>query len=177
MQETLQYLKSAGVEIATRHDDTKIAAVEPEIVDAHPLSNKINSFETRWFLRGARDRDATKLSKIMQTRLGESEALTLADYRAALNERARIRALYAELAESFDGCITLSATGGAPKGLQSTGNSAFAVPSSLLGVPALTLPLFEIDGMPLGLQVLGFFNDDARAFAIAGWLRDQLGGA
>ena len=28
------------------------------IVGAHPLSNKINSFETRWFLRGARDRDA-----------------------------------------------------------------------------------------------------------------------
>ena len=64
--------------------------------------------------------------------------------------------------------------GGAPKGLQSTGNSQFAVPSSLLGVPALTLPLFEIDGMPLGLQVLGFFNEDARAFALSGWLRDQL---
>jgi len=177
MQDALKVIKAAGVDIATRHDDAKIAAVEPEILDAHPLSNKINSFETRWFLRGARDRDAAKLSKIMQTRLGESETLTLDDYRAALIERSRIRALYAELAASFDGCITLSATGGAPKGLQSTGNSAFAVPSSLLGVPALTLPLFEIDGMPLGLQVLGFFNEDARAFAVSGWLRDQLGGA
>jgi Asp-tRNA(Asn)/Glu-tRNA(Gln) amidotransferase A subunit family amidase len=48
------------------------------------------------------------------------------------------------------------------------------VPSSLLGVPALTLPVFEIDGMPLGLQVLGFFNEDARAFALAGWIRDRL---
>ncbi len=76
--------------------------------------------------------------------------------------------------ESYDGCITLAAPGGAPKGLQSTGNAQFAVPSSLLGVPALTLPLFKLDGMPLGLQVLGFFNEDARAFAIAGWLRDQL---
>ena len=177
MQDALKVIKAAGVDIATRHDDAKIAAVEPEILDAHPLSNKINSFETRWFLRGARDRDAAKLSKIMQTRLGESETLTLDDYRAALIERSRIRALYAALAASCDGCITLSATGGAPKGLQSTGNSAFAVPSSLLGVPALTLPLFEIDGMPLGLQVLGFFNEDARAFAVSGWLRDQLGGA
>ena len=177
MQDALKVIKAAGVDIATRHDDAKIAAVEPEILDAHPLSNKINSFETRWFLRGARDRDAAKLSKIMQTRLGESETLTLDDYRAALIERSRIRALYAALAASCDGCITLSATGGAPQGLQSTGNSAFAVPSSLLGVPALTLPLFEIDGMPLGLQVLGFFNEDARAFAVSGWLRDQLGGA
>ena len=51
------------------------------------------------------------------------------------------------------------------------------MPSSLLGIPALTLPLFEIDGMPLGLQVLGFANEDARAFALSGWLRDQLGSA
>jgi Asp-tRNA(Asn)/Glu-tRNA(Gln) amidotransferase A subunit family amidase len=174
LQDALKAIANAGVGIATRHDDTTIAAVEPEIVGAHPMSNKINGFETRWFLRGARDRDVEKLSKVMQTRLTESEALTLADYRALLSERARIRALYAALAASFDGCITLSATGGAPKGLQSTGNSAFAVPSSLLGVPALTLPLFEIDGMPLGLQVLGFFNEDAKAFALAGWLRDQL---
>jgi Asp-tRNA(Asn)/Glu-tRNA(Gln) amidotransferase A subunit family amidase len=174
MQDALKAIRDVGVEVATRHDDKAIAAVEPEIVDAHPMSNKINGFETRWFLRGARERDATKLSKVMQTRLQESEALTLTDYRALLAERARIRALYAALAGSFDGCITLSALGGAPKGLQSTGNSAFAVPSSLLGVPALTLPLFEIDGMPLGLQVLGFFNDDARAFALSGWLRDRL---
>jgi Asp-tRNA(Asn)/Glu-tRNA(Gln) amidotransferase A subunit family amidase len=174
LQDTLSALKSAGIAIATRHDDATIAAVEADIVDAHPLSNKINGFEGRWFLHGARERDVSKLSKVMQTRLSEAEAMTLADYRAALNERARIRALYAALAGSFDGCITLAATGGAPKGLQSTGNAQFAVPSSLLGVPALTLPLFEIDGMPLGLQIVGFFNDDARAFAIAGWLRDQL---
>jgi hypothetical protein len=41
----------------------------------------------------------------------------------------------------------------------------------------LTLPLFEIEGMPLGLQVLGFFNKDAETVAIGGWLRDQIGGA
>jgi Asp-tRNA(Asn)/Glu-tRNA(Gln) amidotransferase A subunit family amidase len=174
MQETLARLKSAGVAIMTRHDDAKIAAIETAVADAHPLSNKINSFEVRWFLRGASERDASKLSKVMQTRLAESEPLTLADYRAALAERARIRALYVELAGSFDGCVTLSATGPAPKGLESTGNSQFAIPSSLLGVPALTLPLFAIEGMPVGLQVLGFFNEDANAFAISGWLRDLL---
>jgi Asp-tRNA(Asn)/Glu-tRNA(Gln) amidotransferase A subunit family amidase len=174
MQGALNALRSAGIAIGTRQDDPMIAAVETNIVGAHPLSNKINSFEGRWFLRGARDRDVEKLSKAMQTRLAEAEPITLADHRAALIERARIRALYAELAASYDGCITLAATGGAPKGLQSTGNSPFAVAGSLLGVPALTLPLFDIDGMPLGLQVLGFFNEDAKAFAISGWLRDQL---
>ena len=175
--ETMRDLREAGVEIDTCHNNADITPVEAAIADAHALSNRINSFETRWFLRGARDRDATKLSKIMQTRLAESEGLTLEDYRAALTERDRIRALYAELAASYDGCITLSAPGGAPKGLKSTGSAAFAVPSSLLGVPALSLPVFNVNGMPLGLQVLGFFNEDARAFALSGWLRDRLLGA
>jgi len=44
------------------------------------------------------------------------------------------------------------------------------LPSSLLGVPALSLPLFQVDGMPLGLQVIGYFDRDADAFATAAWL-------
>jgi Asp-tRNA(Asn)/Glu-tRNA(Gln) amidotransferase A subunit family amidase len=44
------------------------------------------------------------------------------------------------------------------------------VPSSLLGVPSMSLPLFEINGMPLGLQVIGYFDRDANAFATASWL-------
>ena len=57
----------------------------------------------------------------------------------------------------------------APEGLGFTGNPEFAVPASLLGVPALSLPLFEVNAMPLGLQVIGFFDRDADAFAIAAW--------
>jgi Asp-tRNA(Asn)/Glu-tRNA(Gln) amidotransferase A subunit family amidase len=39
------------------------------------------------------------------------------------------------------------------------------------------LPLFEVDGLPLGLQVLGFADQDAAAFGVAAWLRDHLGSA
>jgi Asp-tRNA(Asn)/Glu-tRNA(Gln) amidotransferase A subunit family amidase len=179
MEEALRRLKSAGIAIATRHDDPKVAAADKAIEGAHALSIRLNSFETRWFLRGTRDRDAEgdKLSKAMRQRLAEAESLTLADYRTALAERARIRATYAELAAACDGCVTMPAPGPAPAGLQSTGNSAFAIPASLLGIPALNLPLFEIGGMPMGLQVLGFANADAKAFAVGGWLRDHLGGA
>ena len=100
--------------------------------------------------------------------------MTLADHRADLTARARVRAIHAALAANCDACITLSAPGGAPEGLAATGNPEFAVPASLLGVPALSLPLFEVDGMPLGLQVIGFFDRDAGAFAIANWLTSWL---
>jgi Asp-tRNA(Asn)/Glu-tRNA(Gln) amidotransferase A subunit family amidase len=175
MQETLRRLTSAGVAVATRRDDRTVEAVENAIAGVQPLSVKINSFETRWFLREARDKDPAKLSKAMTQRLEESEALTLDDYRALLADRARIRAVYAELASACDGCVTLPAPGVAPAGLQNTGNSAFVIPGSALGIPVLSLPLFEIGGMPLGLQVMGFANQDARAFALSRWLRDYLG--
>jgi Asp-tRNA(Asn)/Glu-tRNA(Gln) amidotransferase A subunit family amidase len=174
LQDAVEGLKTAGIEIVTRHDEPKVAEIEHELAAATSLSTKINSWETRWFIRGCRDRDASKLSRGMQERLQQSETLTLGDYRAALLERARIRALFAELAANYDACVSLSAPGAAPAGLHSTGSPQFAVPSSLLGTPALSLPLFEVDGMPLGLQVLGFANEDAATFATAAWLRDQL---
>jgi len=111
----------------------------------------------------------------MRHRVEQAKGMTLADYRGWLKERTSVRALYAELADTCDACVTLSAPGPAPQGLQTTGNPQFAVPSSLLGIPALSLPLFMLDGMPLGLQVLGYANGDANAFAIGAWLMKEFG--
>src|SRR5215813_2126389 len=177
LQDTIERLRAAGIDIRTRHNDEDVAAVETELADALTLSNHVNTFEMRWFIAGCAERDSNKLSKAMLSRHEHGKQISLADYRARLKERARVRAIYAELAESCKACITLSAPGAAPAGIQATGNPQFAVPSSLLGVPALSLPLFKLDGMPLGLQVLGYANADARSFAVAAWLRDYLGEA
>jgi Asp-tRNA(Asn)/Glu-tRNA(Gln) amidotransferase A subunit family amidase len=176
MEDALQRLGKSDVEIRTRDDDDEVAALENEIADAFALSNRINTWEMRWFIRGCAERDATKLSRTMIERDQQGASMTLADYRRLLKERARIRALYKELAHSCDACVTLAAPGGAPAGLQSTGSPQFAVPGSLLGVPALSVPLFQVDGLPLGLQVLGYANEDAPTFAVAAWLKDHLGG-
>ena len=47
----------------------------------------------------------------------------------------------------------------------------------MLGIPALSLPLLSIDGLPLGLQIAGFVGEDAELFAGAAALRDLLGAA
>src|SRR5215470_679233 len=176
IQNTLQHLSTAGVEIRTSADDADVSAIETELAEAFTLSNRINSFETRWFIDGCAERDASLLSQSMRERLEQARGMTLADYRGWLKERTSVRALYAELADTCDACVTLSAPGPAPQGLQTTGNPQFAVPSSLLGIPALSLPLFMLDGMPLGLQVLGYANGDANTFAIGAWLMKEFGG-
>jgi Asp-tRNA(Asn)/Glu-tRNA(Gln) amidotransferase A subunit family amidase len=170
LAECVARLKAGGIDIHTRHNDAAVAALERELPKVTELSHRINGWEGRWFFRVMRDRDASKLGPITRERTEKYDGLTLAQYRADLKERARIRAVHAELAATCAAAIALTAPGAAPEGLVSTGNPEFGVPSSLLGVPSLSLPLFEDSGMPLGLQVIGYFDADADAFAIAAWL-------
>ena len=176
LRDVVARLADTGVEIVTRLSDPQAAAVEEAIVDARPLSTRINAWESRWPLNTYRDRDASKLSGAMLNRLAQAEAMSPDDYRAALMERVRIRGLYAELASQCDACVTLAAPGAAPVGLGSTGDPIFAVPFSLLGVPAISLPLLHEQELPLGLQVTGFEAEDAATFAVAAWLGNELGG-
>jgi len=168
--EYVMRLKSAGIEIRTRHNDDKVAALETDLVNAMELSHRCNGWETRWFIRTMRERDADALSRNILERAQRYEDMTLADHRADLKERARVRALHAELAANCDACITLAAPNHAPEGLSSTGNPEFNVPASLLGVPAVSLPVFELNEMPLGLQLIGYRDRDADLFAAAAWL-------
>jgi Asp-tRNA(Asn)/Glu-tRNA(Gln) amidotransferase A subunit family amidase len=172
--EYVMRLKSAGIEIRTRHNDDKVAALETDLVNAMELSHRCNGWETRWFIRTMRERDVGALSRNILERAQRYEDMTLADHRADLKERARVRAVHAELAANCEAAITLSAPNHAPEGLGSTGNPEFNVPASLLGVPAVSLPLFELNGMPLGLQVVGYHDRDADLFAAAAWLMSSL---
>jgi Asp-tRNA(Asn)/Glu-tRNA(Gln) amidotransferase A subunit family amidase len=103
----------------------------------------------------------------MLARLAEAEAMSLEDYRKDLAQRDKARALYAGLAAECDACVSLSAPAAAPLGLESTGDPNCTSHASLLGIPAISLPVLQDEGLPLGLQVTGFVNGDAQAFAAA----------
>jgi Asp-tRNA(Asn)/Glu-tRNA(Gln) amidotransferase A subunit family amidase len=165
-------LARQGVRLLTHGNTPAVAEAENAIRDAGSLARKINAWESRWPLNTyARDLGSEGLSQTMRARLKEAESMTLEQYQGLLNNRARCREVYAKLAAVSDGCITLSASGPAPVGLASTGDPTFAIPGSLLGVPAVSLPLFQIDGLPFGLQVLGFSDRDADLFSVAAALR------
>ncbi len=164
---TAESLRSAGIEVLTRKDNPAIEAAEQALSIAMPVSRLVNTWESRWPLNTYRDRDVSKLSKAMAERAVEAEAMTLDDYRRAIAARAEARAVYAQLASLVDGCITLAASAAAPVGLRSTGSALFAVTSSMLGVASLSLPVLQDEGLPLGLQLIGFADGDAQAFACA----------
>jgi Asp-tRNA(Asn)/Glu-tRNA(Gln) amidotransferase A subunit family amidase len=167
MAEALDRVKSAGIEIITSETHNKVAAVAAAIEDARPLSMRINAWEWRWPLNTYRERDASKLSRAMLDRLAEAERMTLDQYRDDLAHREKVRACYAALEADCDAGISLSAPAAAPLGLDSTGDPNCTVHASLLGIPAVSLPVLQDDGLPLGFQIAGFVNGDAQAFAIA----------
>jgi Asp-tRNA(Asn)/Glu-tRNA(Gln) amidotransferase A subunit family amidase len=74
-----------------------------------------------------------------------------------------------------DAIITLSTPGIAPEGM-ATGNPVFNSMWSLLGLPAINLPLLKgASGLPIGVQLIGAFNDDARLLRSANWLAANAG--
>jgi len=101
--------------------------------------------------------------------------MTRDDYSRALRRRKEIRDHYAQVAANYDGFVLLGATGAAPVGLSWTGDPAINIPASLLGAPAITLPLLADTGMPLGLQLIGRTNEDAALMATADWIWQHYG--
>jgi len=85
-----------------------------------------------------------------------------------------VAALGAALDAMFDGCdaiLTPAAAGEAPLGLAATGSPAFCTIWTLLGVPAISLPLLKGPaGMPLGVQLVGRRGEDAGLLRTARWL-------
>ena len=167
MSDALARAKAAGIEVLTRQSHAKVAAVEAAIARARELSMRLNAWEWRWPLNTYRARDAQMLSRVLLDRLTEAEAMTLDDYRADLVQRDKDRALHGGLAAECEACISLSAPSAAPIGLHSTGDPNCTVHTSYLGIPAISLPVLQDEGLPLGLQVTGFANGDAHAFATA----------
>jgi Asp-tRNA(Asn)/Glu-tRNA(Gln) amidotransferase A subunit family amidase len=169
-------LAEAGVETVDRDSHDGVAALEEAIADAIELSGSLIAWEFRWPLNTyARDRDRDGLSRESLDRLAFAEAMTLEDYQALVRRRLQARATYAALKTDCDACVTLSAPGPAPIGLDWTGDPVFAVPSSLLGVPSVSLPVLQAEGLPLGLQLIGFADEDAALFAAAASVLELVG--
>jgi len=72
--------------------------------------------------------------------------------------------------------IAPAATGPAPHGLETTGDPIMNLPWTHAGLPVAALPAGRAEnGMPLGLQIVGRFGEDAFVAALAGHIARELG--
>jgi Asp-tRNA(Asn)/Glu-tRNA(Gln) amidotransferase A subunit family amidase len=166
----LAALSAAGVEIVSRHNNQAVDALETSLSDILQFGFDIIGYESRWPLKSVAYRDRMGLSPGVLDQIVKSDALGLDGYRALLARRVALRAQFEQLAATADAFITLDALGAAPKGITYTGNASFNVPASVLGTPALTLPVLEDEGLPLGLQLISGQHTDEKLFSVAGWI-------
>lgn len=111
---------------------------------------------------------------MLYARLEAGRRLSLADYRLRLSQREEAKRRLAAVMPLGDALIALACPGPAPLSLRSTGDSVFNSATSMLGAPAVTLPLLAVGGMPVGVQLVGPPHADARVVAIARWVQETV---
>ncbi len=119
-----------------------------------------------------------RLSPALRARIESGRGGGALEY---LQARAAVPALQARLTElleqRYDAILTPAAEGTAPAGLASTGEPTFCTLWTLLGLPAVSVPLLRgANGLPLGVQLVGARHGDGRLLRTARWLVEAVGG-
>ncbi len=123
-------------------------------------------------------RDLAKGGDLLSTQLRDllirGQKYTALDYLEARSAVETYSLVLDEIFNEYDAILTASAPGEAPVGT-ATGNPIFCSLWTLLGTPAVSLPLLEgPNGLPIGVQLVGRRGNDARLLRTARWLSRHL---
>jgi Asp-tRNA(Asn)/Glu-tRNA(Gln) amidotransferase A subunit family amidase len=122
------------------------------------------------------ERGRNALSTVMRETIDRGRAAKAVDYLGALDFRDRLLGDIGRLLGEHEVILTPAAPGEAPEGIGSTGNPCFNTLWSLLGMPAISLPLLQgPKGLPVGVQLVARRGDDAALLRAAAWLMRRSG--
>jgi len=102
--------------------------------------------------------------------VGDHQLAKLRDGR----ERLRMQLDEQMTSHGVDLWLSPAAPGPALLGLESTGDPVMNLPWTHAGVPTISLPAWETDGLPMGLQVAGRFDADEELLAWAADMEEAL---
>ncbi|HEY6820584.1 MAG TPA: amidase [Burkholderiales bacterium] len=159
--------------LGDRVEEIDLSPSATEAWDWHKLIMEADmsaSLEREW------EQGRDKLSPQLRGLMERGREARVVDYDRALRGTAKIVESLDELfTERYDAILTPAAPGAAPKGLSATGDPAFCTLWTLCGMPAVSLPLLQAEnGLPMGVQLVGRRNYDARLLRTARWLVDRV---
>ena len=169
--ETAALLHAAADRLARAGAAVAEAELPPVFARALALHQVIMNAESAramgWELTRRRELISAELQERLDWGLAQPSALLDQANEAFVVARGAFDAVM----EGFDCLLTPSAPGEAPHGLSWTGDPAFNSLWTGLHVPCVTVPSGTgPNGMPLGLQVVARFGDDAGALRWAEWV-------
>jgi Asp-tRNA(Asn)/Glu-tRNA(Gln) amidotransferase A subunit family amidase len=117
------------------------------------------------------DRTSDYLKLAVKTGKGH----TAFEYLRAKAIQEKLRSALPAQMSGFDAVLTVPAFGEAPEGLDYTGDAEYCAPWTLIGAPAVSLPVgFGKKGLPLGIQVVGSYRQDYHVLRVAKWIEGAL---
>lgn len=167
--EAVSALEKAGVSVACRDNDESVAHLERELDAGVDGALAIVAYEMKWPYEDYIARYGRVIGTRIHGLIERAHSLTPADYEALLANRRRVMDLVRQTAAGADGYITLASSSPAIKGFEYTGSRTFLVYGSWLGLPAFSLPLLEVSGLPQGIQLIGVPQGDGALCAVANW--------
>jgi Asp-tRNA(Asn)/Glu-tRNA(Gln) amidotransferase A subunit family amidase len=148
----------------------------PSAGEAWQWHETIMAAEMAFNLRREWERARDRLSEPLRAQIERGRKARAVDYLGALSRIKPVHESFVELFEQrYDAILTPAAPSPAPKGLSSTGDPCFCTLWTLCGMPAISLPLLQSsDGLPIGVQLVGPRDSDARLLRTARWLAAKM---
>lgn len=141
---------------------------------ARAVHRTIMAFEAAQEIGPLVGSDPSQASDMLQRFLAEGAAVDVDAYARALEERARAREGFLDLARGVDLIACPAAPDEAPS-REGTGDPRFCTLWSLVGAPALTLPAGRgPSGLPIGLQLVASNGADGALLETARWVEAAL---
>lgn len=160
-----------------RHAGAKVehAELPPRFADAHRAHRVIMAYEGARYFCELQCRHRDLMSARFNELLDEGATIDETAYEDALRLAQALRQDYAAFMNAYDAILTPPAPGEAPPTLTETGNPAFCTIWTLLGAPAITIPVgLGPAGLPLGLQIAGTYLLDDDLIGVAAWAEAHL---
>ncbi len=116
-----------------------------------------------------------KLSDRLKAQIQAGSEIPVLEYLAAKRQMACMTFAFDEYFDRYDAILCPAALGGAPKGLESTGDPIMQTVWTFSGLPTISLPMLRLSsGLPLGVQAVGACKSDARLLRSARWLMHKF---
>ena len=165
-----------AVKAAERAGASVRALALPDIVaQAWRIQPTVQEFEAHQALAWEYLTRYDAMPPLLRAKLDETAGILPAAYDEARGIARRARGALADIFKDIDVLLTFSAPGAPPKGLASTGDPRFNRLWTLMGVPCVSVPAYVADGgLPVGVQVIARFGDDAGALAAARFVEEAL---
>jgi Asp-tRNA(Asn)/Glu-tRNA(Gln) amidotransferase A subunit family amidase len=145
------------------------------IADAWRIHTIVQQFEAHQAFAWEYRENYDAMPPLLRKRLDESQDISPADYDEARSVAEKARVVLADTFGEVDVLLALSAPGPAPRGLDWTGDPRFNRLWTLMGTPCVNVPATVAEGnLPIGVQVIADYGDDAKALAAARFLEAAL---